>query len=248
MRLEYISNFTDYDPLACEPDVELVYSVNPVEIENADMVIVPGSKNTVKDLLCLKERGLDMSIRRAAERGIPVMGMCGGYQILGKKIYDPHGVESPFREIDGIGLLDIETVFNETKTTCRVEAEVVRKGLCQGSTGPLKGYEIHMGESRGDTGLFRLKRFNSLNPSVGHGDNIPDGSMNGHCWGTYIHGIFENDGFRREIINNIRKAKGLPPMDVTCSYVELKEKAIDDVARIVSENIDMEYVKGLVGL
>jgi len=125
VRLKYISNFTDFDPLACEPGVEVVYSQNTADIENADMVIIPGSKNTVKDLLLLKERRLDESIKRAFKKGIAVMGMCGGYQMLGKKIFDPHGVESPHREVGGIGLLNIETEFQKEKTTCQAEAELL---------------------------------------------------------------------------------------------------------------------------
>ncbi len=121
VRLKYISNFTDFDPLSCEPGVEVVYSRNHAVIEHADMVIVPGTKNTVKDLLLLKEQGLDESIKRANAKKIPIMGMCGGYQMLGRKIFDPHGVESPHREIDGIGLLNIETVFQKEKTTCQAE-------------------------------------------------------------------------------------------------------------------------------
>ena len=101
VRLRYISNFTDFDPLAQEPDVDLVYSINPSDIENADMVILPGSKNTVKDLLLLKERGLDQSIRRASEKGIPIMGMCGGYQMLGNQ--DPRSPSRGKRSWRGAG-------------------------------------------------------------------------------------------------------------------------------------------------
>ena len=105
-----------------EPDVEIVYSGNSSEIENADMVIIPGSKNTVKDLMFLKEARLDESLKQAFSKGIQIMGMCGGYQMLGKKIYDPHGIESPHKEVDGLGLLNIETTFGKEKTTCQVEA------------------------------------------------------------------------------------------------------------------------------
>ncbi|GBE31154.1 cobyric acid synthase [bacterium BMS3Bbin05] len=249
VRLKYISNFTDYDPLACEPDVELLYSINPVEIENADFVIIPGSKNTMEDLNFLRELSLDESVRRAHAKGIPVMGMCGGYQILGKKIYDPQYVEGGYVEVDGIGLLDIETVFNETKTTCRVEAEVVQGGMFGDFSLPLKGYEIHMGESRGAVGLFRMQRLNGFARSTGPDAlnlETMDGSMNGNCWGTYIHGIFENDAFRRKILNSIRAGRGLPAIGVLRSYSEIKDNAIDNLARIVKKNIDMDYLRRLV--
>ena len=97
LRLQYISNFTDFDPLLLEPDVELVYSSNPTEIENADMVIIPGTKNTVKDLHFLRKTGLDKSIARAHEKGVRIVGICGGYQMLGRRIYDPDVIESPHR-------------------------------------------------------------------------------------------------------------------------------------------------------
>ena len=125
VRLPYISNFTDFDPLRYEPDVELFYSANPADIENADIVIIPGSKNTVKDLLFLKERGLDANIKRAHAKGIQIIGMCGGYQMLGKKIFDPYAVESSHETVDGLGLLDVETTFGKEKVTCQVEAELI---------------------------------------------------------------------------------------------------------------------------
>ncbi len=174
VRLRYISNFTDFDPFYHEPDVEILFSAHSQDIENADLVIIPGTKNTVTDLTLLKDQGLDLSIRNAYKKGAMIMGICGGYQILGKKIFDPDGVESPHREIDGIGLLDIETTFGREKRTCRVEAETTGlggfgSGIDKKNPGPrrvkprpiLKGYEIHMGESTGDVGLFRVRRIST---------------------------------------------------------------------------------------
>jgi adenosylcobyric acid synthase len=184
VRLAFISNFTDFDPFFHEPDVNVLFSARGADVENADLVIIPGTKNTVKDLLLLGERGLDASIRRAAEGGAVVMGMCGGYQMMGKKIYDPDGVESPHVEMDGLGLLDIETTFAAEKRTCRVEAGVLKD---RGENGyPLEGYEIHMGHSTGDIGLFRVR---SLSPSVKEAAPYLEGSAKGACRGTYLHGI-----------------------------------------------------------
>ncbi|MBI3378647.1 MAG: cobyric acid synthase [Nitrospirae bacterium] len=245
LHLQYISNFTDFDPFMHEPDVEIVYSRNPAEIENADMVIIPGSKNTVKDLMFLKESRLDESIKQAFSKGIQIMGMCGGYQMLGKKIYDPHSIESPHKEADGLGLLNIETTFGKEKTTCQIEGELVRSselGVKSSENTKITGYEIHLGISRGDIGLFKLRRLSS-NSSL-----ILDGSMNGNCWGTYIHGIFENDSFRRGIINSIREQRGLSPIDSTIKYSEMKEKAIDNLADIVKQNLDMAFINRIIGL
>lgn len=258
VRLQYISNFTDFDPFLYEPDVELIYSNNPADIENADIVIIPGTKNTVKDLLFLKERHLDASIKRAYTKGVQIIGMCGGYQILGKKIYDPYGVESSHKEIEGIGLLNIETAFEKTKVTAQVEAEIADSSWLMAHNNKnyelsamnyqlLKGYEIHMGTSTGNIGLFKIKRI-SKTVALSHCRTIAlmDGSINKNCWGTYLHGIFENDQFRREIINNARKNKNLPPLDLTVKYSEIKDRAINNLAHVVKENIDIDFIKRLV--
>lgn len=251
VRLQYISNFTDFDPFLYEPNVEIVYSRNTTEIENADMVIIPGSKNTVKDLMFLKEIALDKSLKKAYAKGIQIMGMCGGYQMLGKKIYDPHSIESPHKEVDGLGLLNIETTFGKEKTTCQVEGEVNGEwgNRLMGVNEKLKGYEIHMGISKGDIGLFKLRRLSSNSSLVTrHSSLILDGSINGNCWGTYIHGIFENDSFRRGTINSIREQRELPPIDSTIKYSEMKEKAIDALADIVKQNLDMDFINRIIGL
>jgi adenosylcobyric acid synthase len=269
LRLKYISNFTDFDPFYHEPDVEILYSTAPADIENADLVIIPGTKNTVKDLLLLRERGLDKSIKKAHKKGVMVMGMCGGYQMLGKKIFDPHGVESPHREIEGIGLLDIETTFGKEKRTCRVEAETAGigdwgLGIGRKHTNPkipnpnpiLKGYEIHMGESTGDIGLFRVRRLGAgVTPAV-HNSRftthdsrfVLDGSVKENCWGTYLHGIFDSDPFRRDLINILRTKTGLLPLESACSYSAIKEKALDRLADVVRKNIDMDFVKEILDL
>lgn len=246
VRLKYISNFTDFDPLELEPGVEIVYSENPAEIENADIVIIPGSKNTVTDLLLLQEKHLDRSIRKAYEKGAQVIGICGGYQMLGRRIDDPHGAESHHKSVDGIGLLNIETLFAKEKTTCRVEAEVLKgfRGQGPGSSmdhGALKGYEIHMGTSTGDIGLFRVTRVSLTNSEPVH-----DGSMNKNCWGTYIHGIFDNDSFRQGIINQVRIAKGLSPSNSQVSYGDSQEKALDRLAAVVRDNLDMDFIQRMI--
>ncbi len=244
VRLKYISNFTDFDPLQHEPDVELIYSLNPADIENADLVIIPGSKNTVKDLLSLKEHDLDASIKRAHAKGIQIIGICGGYQMSGKKIFDPYSVESSNKAVDGLGLLNIETTFGKKKTTCQAEAELIDAAVTGNSLfSHLRGYEIHMGESTGDIGVFKLKRFSSNDESL-----ALEGSRNNNCWGTYLHGIFENDLFRRSLLNMVRTQKGLPPLTDARSYGAIKEKALNALADIVREHLDMKFIERLAGL
>jgi adenosylcobyric acid synthase len=248
IRLKYMSNFTDFDPLQIEPDVELVYSTNPADIEHADLVVLPGSKNTVKDLLWLREQGLDTLIKRAHAKRSQIIGMCGGYQMLGKKIFDPYEVESTKKVVDGLGLLDIETTFERQKMTCQVEAELIDSSWLMAHGEALNGYEIHMGESKGDVGLFRIRRLPLDARRATHDEFVLDGSQKENCLGTYIHGIFENDLFRRSLLNMIRTQKGLDPLNDICSYSGIKEKALNNLAGIVSEYADMEFIERLVGL
>lgn len=250
VRLTYISNFTDFDPLSHEPDVELIYSRNAADIENADLLILPGTKNTVKDLIFLRENGIDQSILRAYAKGIEVVGLCGGYQMLGSRIFDPLGIESRHREVDGLGLLNIETMFESEKMTCQVEAEIREEGwpgrngnevFAPGET--LHGYEIHMGRSTGEIGLFSLKRLSR--PGDSH---ELDGSRNGNCWGTYLHGIFGNNSFRRSILDQIRKQKGLEPLGTFVDYGRDQDRAIDRLADLVRTNIDLLFIKRILGI
>ena len=237
LRLNYISNFTDFDPFLYEPDVELLYSNSPADIENADIVIVPGTKNTVKDLLYLKEKGLDKSLWRAYSKGVEIIGICGGYQILGRKLFDPYCVESECKEIDGIGLLNIETTFQKEKVTAQVTAEPIHTFS---TSQVLKGYEIHMGVSSGDIGLFRIERQGRFC------ENVIDGSINGNCWGTYIHGIFENDEFRRFIIDSTRFKKGLEAVRSIIKYHEIRDRAIELFSAAVQKHIDLSCIERMI--
>jgi adenosylcobyric acid synthase len=249
IRLKYISNFTDFDPLTLEPGVEVVYSEDPAELEHADLVILPGSKNTVTDLLLLREKHLDAGIRKAYERGVQIVGICGGYQMLGRKIADPHGSESRHASVAGIGLLNIETTFERKKRTSLVEAEIASNAE-RGAGGEewksgalLKGYEIHMGASTGDIGLFKVR---SAASAVSPAEYVLDGSMNKNCWGTYIHGIFENDSFRHGLVNRIRTKKGLRPVDDAVCYGESQERALDRLASMVREHVDMDFIRSMI--
>jgi adenosylcobyric acid synthase len=237
LRLRYISNFTDFDPFLYEPDVNIVYSLRPEDIENADLVIVPGSKNTVVDLLFLRESGIEASIKRAAARGVPIAGICGGYQMLGKLLLDPQGVDSSHRAVEGMGLLDVETTFDTVKTTCQVEAEFMGE-----DRGVLQGYEIHMGNTTGDIGLFKLKRIPAGS------EPVLDGSARGNVWGTYLHGIFDNDGFRRAVLNDLRQRRGLDSLRETVDYHQLRSGALDRWADVLRSHIDMKHIEKLTDI
>lgn len=244
LRLKYISNFTDFAPFLHEPDVELKYSLREDDIQNADLIIIPGSKNTVSDMLLLRESGIEACVKSAVEKGIPLAGICGGYQMLGKKIYDPHGVESGHKEIEGFGLLDIETTYDKAKTTCQVEGEIVKSlelGV-KSDKNSLKGYEIHMGQTTGDIGLFKLKRF-FLNSQLStlYSELILDGSVKGNVWGTYIHGIFDNDEFRTALLNSLRERKGLQAQ-TGLNYQAEKQEAISKWADVLKSSADICFM------
>jgi adenosylcobyric acid synthase len=242
VRLRYISNFTDFDPFLYEPDAELIYSLRDADIEHADLVIIPGSKNTVQDLLFLRESGIEGSIKRAVAKGIPLVGVCGGYQMLGEKLFDPHGVESKQPEVEGLGLLDVETLLEKTKVTAQVEAVWnedcgIRIGEWNGKE-KIKGYEIHMGRTTGDIGLFKVNRVGS--------ERVPDGSAKGNVWGTYIHGIFDNDVFRRDLINSLRTRRGLTPLSKVVDFEKARDHALNLWADLLRKSIDMRYIRNLI--
>jgi len=255
LKLRYISNFTDFDPFLYEPDVDLIYSLRKEDINTADLLILPGSKNTVSDLLFLREYGVEEWIKSAVKRGTPLIGICGGYQMLGMRICDPHGVESEIREIEGMGLLDIETTLETTKTTSQVRAEMIMEDgrwrtegvfhLASSIFPSIKGYEIHMGRTTGDIGLFNISR--TTDHASGPSD-VKDGSLRGNVWGTYIHGIFDNDHLRRAILNSIRLRKGLEPLDVVCRYDKLRDEAINKWADILRREVDICFILRLIGL
>ncbi|RMG71907.1 MAG: cobyric acid synthase CobQ, partial [Nitrospirae bacterium] len=175
-------------------------------------------------------------LKRAVRKGIPVVGVCGGYQMMGAVIRDPQLIEGSEREVRGLGLLDIETCFEEPKITCQVRARV-KKGNFPFSTGgdELRGYEIHMGRSEGDIGLFDIRR-------IPQGEGVSDGAMKGNCWGTYIHGIFDNDPLRWSIINQLRIKKGLREAKNLINYHKYRDEAIDRFTDRIIEHLNVDYI------
>ncbi|KJR43095.1 cobyric acid synthase CobQ [Candidatus Magnetoovum chiemensis] len=243
LRLKYISNFTDFDPFLYEQDVELVYTLSREDILSADLLIIPGSKNTVKDLLLLRQSGVEESIAEAHRRGIPIIGICGGYQMLSRTIQDPYCVESDEKIVKGFGLLDTETIFDRQKTTCQLTASYnVNSGfeLLSGCEFlGLTGYEIHLGQTIGETGVFTIWRQDSRSP-------ISDGASIENVLGTYIHGLFDNNRFRAKLINALLHKKGLTACDSFCvDYSSVKQQSINLLADTIKENIDMDFIINL---
>ncbi len=243
INLPHISNFTDFDPLEDEPDVQLRYVGKGSKLGNPDIIIIPGSKNTIHDLAYLEKSGMAARIREQEQRGIPVVGICGGFQILGRELHDPLHTESDIDSMKGLGLLDIVTTFDPDKITTQVQAEVVGSGpLLSGAKGrPVTGYEIHMGRSELGEGVEPAFRIFERSTK---GVDVLDGAVraDGRVFGTYIHGIFDNDGFRRHIIDLIREHKGWAPLadsDIL-TVREQRDKDFNKLADVVRNSLDMD--------
>lgn len=201
LRLPAISNFTDLEILYTEKDVVVNYLSNKKELtDDYDCLIIPGTKNVMEDAAWLSRMGWKKRIRDFAEQGKGVLGICGGYQLLGKKIYDPSGVESPRKEISGLGLLPVITTLESDKVVRKV------KGRCLKNKKTVNGYEIHMGQTRitKDNGMPLLK----LKEDAGS-DSWTDGCYieDGDIAGSYVHGILDSPGFRGELLNQLRRKK-----------------------------------------
>ncbi|MBQ7705015.1 MAG: cobyric acid synthase [Selenomonadaceae bacterium] len=221
IRLNKISNFTDFDSLAGEPDVNLFYAKNAAELENADLIILPGSKNTSEDLIWLKENNFVAQILKK-----PVIGICGGFQMLGRKIFDPLQTESSHVELDGLNLLPLETTFAEKKFTKQVTIDAADFEFLGShiSAENLDGYEIHSGVT-----------------------NISEKIISaGNVFGTYVHGIFDNDNFRRQVINAIRRKKNLPPLESARNVRAEKQKSFERLAKVVRENLNMNLLRKII--
>ena len=241
-RLRRVSNFTDLDAFASEPDVEVVPVSLGREIEQGrfDAVVIPGTKSTVADLGWLRASGLADSILRFAASGGAVAGICGGYQMLGLSILDPDGVESPERETPGLGLLPVVTAFARDKTLSRVKA------LWRGSGEPdekLEGYEIHHGGTRLADGAGSLP---AARPAVVSESGDVLGYAAGNVWGSYLHGVFDADGFRRGFLNGLRSRRGLSPLPLHPR--PSLDSELSRLADAVKANVDMRAIRAELGL
>ncbi len=248
IKLPYISNFTDFMPLEIEQEVELTYIQDPKDCVELDLLIIPGSKNTLHDRKFLIEKGFDEKIYRQIKKGTIVMGICGGYQILGRTLRDEHQVESGIAEINGLGLLDIDTVMEKEKTTRQITG---RSPLFQQESETcITGYEIHMG---------RTTRKAGVSPWISLEDGSLDGSIDGNnqVFGTYLHGIFENDDFRRDLIGYLKKKsrRGTPeamdPISTAeaagLTFKELKNQEYNRLAAMMEEHMDMDALLKIIG-
>lgn len=262
--LLHISNFTDFNAFELEKEVSLVYIRDREELKNLrpHMIIIPGSKSTINDLLYLRKSGLEEEIKEKYRSGAVILGVCGGFQMLGRKITDKFRSESKnIESIKGIGLMDIDTDFLQHKSTYQVEFEINKdvlnhpslKGLAgrftKGKTGTMKGYEIHMGQSNVLAGnsqklipLFRICSRGSKITDFCDGFMTSSGSAGNMVLGTYIHGIFDNYNARKFILHILKKKNNIISDDGkrVLSYDAFKEKQYDRLANVFRENMNME--------
>lgn len=236
IRLPYMSNNTDFNALRLHEDVSLRFAEIDKELGKPDVIILPGTKNTVHDMQLLIKAGMDKRILKCHEKGSVVFGICGGYQMLGKEISDSLRVESENEYSEGLGLLDTVTEFRQNKFT------TLSKGRDNIFGTEVRGYEIHMGETRN---AETAHPFITVTERGGNKLSGQDGMINEHrtVFGTYIHGIFDSSGFARSFLNMVRERKGLAPLANTASdYWEYKEGQFDKLADIVREGIDMKML------
>ncbi|AOW92398.1 cobyric acid synthase CobQ [Rhodococcus sp. WMMA185] len=229
VRLPRISNSTDVEALACEPGVSVRWVTDSARLQDADLIVVPGSKSTVSDLEWLRRNGIADAIVAHAKRGGPVLGICGGYQMLGSAIVD--NVESTRGTVTGLGLLDLEVEFEADKVLAQVRGEAY--GV------PLSGYEIHHGRVRhtGDEPLLHTS------------DGVAEGSVRGSVYGTHWHGLLETDPFRRLLLDEFAEHAGrigfvsAPDTDVAA----IRSTQLDVLADLVEQNLDLDLLEALIG-
>ena len=219
VALPHISNFTDFNVLERHPEVNLFYITDPEDVDEADIIIIPGSKNTLADLNHLRKRGFAGRIIRAREAGKSVIGICGGYQMMGMMISDPDGVEGEIRQLPGLGLLPVSTVLTDSKTTRQVQFRFL------GSEETCEGYEIHMGNTE------------SNSPLTKNMDGGQDGCfVDERCYGSYIHGILDNPVVLDYILAPYRTRNSMTDFD----YHTFKESQYDALAAWLRKYVDIE--------
>lgn len=238
LQLPHISNFTDFVPLSAEAGVHLRYVKRVGELGHPDAVIVPGTKNTMDDLRWLRQNGMEAAVKKLAAAEVPVLGICGGFQMLGREIDDSAGAEAGGC-MQGMGLLPVKTVFSVQKTRTRVTGSLCPAGMLQPLSGsPVEGYEIHMGRTTfcdGEGMPFVQLRDEST------GTEKADGACCGSVFGTYLHGLFDSSAMTRRFVSLLAEKKGLPLQADTpvLPYAVYKERQYDLLADAIRAHMDV---------
>lgn len=225
--LQHMSNFTDFNALEHDERIHLYYSNQPTEIADADIIIIPGTKNTLQDLQILRRDGIAQAILQAHQSGKTVLGICGGYQMLGRELHDPTHIESDLTQMPGLGILPLRTILEGEKITRQVEFSFA------GDATVCKGYEIHNGRT---DFLSDIQTLNKLT------DNTEDGCISANCIGTYIHGILDNKSF----VDYLLKPYQIEKQQQTFDYFSFKEGQFNKLADHVRKHVDMELIYQLI--
>ncbi|MEG1747275.1 MAG: cobyric acid synthase [Oscillospiraceae bacterium] len=238
LRLPRMSNFTDFNPLERMEGVTLRYVTGLRDLGRPDLIILPGTKSTMDDLRWLRQSGLEGAVLKHASAGGAVVGICGGYQMMGGHLSDPEGVESG-GELAGLGLLPTDTVFYSEKTRTRVSGSfTATAGLFETMKEvPFEGYEIHMGRTTLQEKAIPLVTF-----SDGDGQTHLDGAAAGNVWGCYVHGIFDRAESAGALVNCLRRAKGLEDTAATMDWADYKELQYHKLAAGLRSALDMEQI------
>lgn len=232
IRLPRISNFTDFSPLEAHPMMSVRYVSAQHQLGTPDLVILPGTKSTLTDLKWLRETGLETSILRLAGQGIGVLGVCGGYQMLGQTISDPYGTEGG-GTLRGLGLLPVETVFQIQKTRTRVTASGC--GWFEGAF--IEGYEIHMGQTASQ----------STAPFCILSDGRTEGAVNGNIMGTYLHGLFDSAQMVEQLADRLCRQKGIAPDSHTVmNYRDYQEREAHRWAEVLRKHLNLEQIYAIM--
>jgi adenosylcobyric acid synthase len=241
IRLPMISNFTDFLPLELQPEIEVRYITTPAKIGTPDLIIIPGSKNTISDMKFLRESGFETFLKNAGEKNIPLMGICGGYQMLGNTIDDPQGIEGPPQKIKGLELLPIDTILHPEKELAQVSGAFTGNIPFLPEDIKFKGYEIHSGKTATppETALIKITERSGITCSEPAGTC----SGNGLVFGCYIHGFFDIQEVREAFIEWLGHDKGLKSQKIDSS-IDKYDKLTD----IFQKNIDMERLISVLDL
>ncbi len=242
----HLSNFTDFDPLMLEPGVMLRFVHTPIQLGQPDAIILPGSKNTMSDLQHHFDTGMAQRIRTMAEEGTPIVGICGGYQMLGKELFDPDKVESNQGVLEGLNLLALITEFQSEKIIRRVSWRLSgQPPFFEDAEEVVEGYEIHCGMTRAVDPISNPAFFSTLPDDEEEGFVDPTGLI----FGTALHGLFENDVFRRRFVNVLRRRKGLRPLPKPLhSFREFEDKEIERWATFVAVHLDLKTIQSMLDL
>ena len=241
IRVPRISNFTDFNPFESMPGVTVRYVKSAAELGDPDMILLPGTKNTMEDLLWMRENGLEALILKAAANGKVIFGICGGYQMLGETLSDPDHVEAG-GSIRGMGLLPMDTVFADGKTRTRVNGTFCEVGgVLDCLTGTkLSGYEIHMGVSTLKDGVASMTQIEDFVKKDG---TKADGAQHGNVYGTYVHGVFDKEDVAKAVIRGIGRMKGIDTENITgVDFQAFKETQYDILAAELRKHLDMDKI------